>query len=115
MTAVRKITKTNIKRKLTYNVGFALEYGVEEAIVLSKLVSFSEIRMRDNGFTWCLYDELEEQTGLTRPRIKSAIRFLKEEGFIEVKRMHIQEGELLQHISCNHFKLNENKSIIVED
>lgn len=116
MTAVRKITKTNIKMKMSYSIGLALEYGVEEAIILSKLMSFSKIRMRDDGFTWCLYDELEEQTGLTRPRIKHAIKSLEEEGFIYTKRAYIKDRQLWRSpISCNHFKINENKSIVIEN
>lgn len=116
MAVNRKITKANIKTRVSYSVGLALRYGVEESIILSKIMSFAETRMRDDGFTWCLYDELEEQTGLTRPRIKHAIKSLEEEGFIYTKRAYIKDRQLWRSpISCNHFKINENKSIVIEN
>lgn len=96
------------KLDVFYSSEFAEAFGLHEAIILCKLISLRETRVRDDGFTWCLYDELSRQIGLTHSQIRRAVKNLEEGDVIEVKRMYIQDKKSRRSpISCNHFKIND--------
>lgn len=79
---------------MSYNVDIAKRYGIAEAIITSYFLPIHNERMN-----------AESQT-------KRAVKHLKEEGIIDVKRACIQDTKCTRAaISCSHFKFKQIKAI----
>ena len=73
-----------------YNVDIAKRYGINEAIVLNKLVFLHQFNKRDDGFTWYTTKDWEEHTALSYYQVRKALEHLADEGIIEIKNTYIQ-------------------------
>ena len=73
-----------------YNVDIAKKYGINEAIVLNKLVFLHQFNKRDDGFTWYTTKDWEEHTALSYYQVRKALEHLADEGIIEIKNTYIQ-------------------------
>ena len=73
-----------------YNVDIAKQYGINEAIVLNKLVFLHQFNKRDDGFTWYTTKDWEEHTALSYYQVRKALEHLADEGIIEIKNTYIQ-------------------------
>ena len=73
-----------------YNVDIAREFGINEAIVLNKLVYLHQIAKRGDGFTWYTAKDWKEHTGLSYYQVNKALQHLVNAGIVEVKNTYIQ-------------------------
>ena len=73
-----------------YNVDIAREFGINEAIVLNKLVYLHQIAKRGDGFTWYTAKDWKEHTGLSYYQVNKALQHLVKAGIVEVKNTYIQ-------------------------
>ena len=73
-----------------YNVDIAKKYGINEAIVLNKLVFLHQLNKRADGFTWYTTKDWEEHTALSYYQVRKALEHLADEGIIEIKNTYIQ-------------------------
>ena len=73
-----------------YNVDIAREFGINEAIVLNKLVYLHQIAKRGDGFTWYTAKDWKEHTGLSYYQVNKALQHLANAGIVEVKNTYIQ-------------------------
>ena len=73
-----------------YNVDIAREFGINEAIVLNKLVYLHQIAKRGDGFTWYTAKGWKEHTGLSYYQVNKALQHLVNAGIVEVKNTYIQ-------------------------
>ena len=73
-----------------YNVDIAREFGINEAIVLNKLVYLHQIAKRVDGFTWYTAKDWKEHTGLSYYQVNKALQHLVNAGIVEVKNTYIQ-------------------------
>ena len=73
-----------------YNVDIAREFGINEAIVLNKLVYLHQIAKRGDGFTWYTAKDWKEHTGLSHYQVNKALQHLVNAGIVEVKNTYIQ-------------------------
>ena len=73
-----------------YNVDIAREFGINEAIVLNKLVYLHQISKRGDGFTWYTAKDWKEHTGLSYYQVNKALQHLVNAGIVEVKNTYIQ-------------------------
>ena len=73
-----------------YNVDIACEFGINEAIVLNKLVYLHQIAKRGDGFTWYTAKDWKEHTGLSYYQVNKALQHLVNAGIVEVKNTYIQ-------------------------
>ena len=73
-----------------YNVDIAKKYGINEAIVLNKLVFLHQFNKRADGFTWYTTKDWEEHTALSYYQVRKALEHLADEGIIEIKNTYIQ-------------------------
>ena len=73
-----------------YNVDIAKQYGINEAIVLNKLVFLHQFNKREDGFTWYTTKDWEEHTALSYYQVRKALEHLADEGIIEIKNTYIQ-------------------------
>ena len=73
-----------------YNVDIAREFGINEAIVLNKLVYLHQIAKRGDGFTWYTAKDWKEHTGLSYYQVNKALQHLVSAGIVEVKNTYIQ-------------------------
>lgn len=79
----------NVGISAGYNVGLAQEYGVNEAIVLNRLIFLHRNTRRKDGFTWQTAKDWYEHTGLSNYQVKRALDHLAELGIIEAKNTYI--------------------------
>ncbi len=68
----------------------AREFGINEAIVLNKLVYLHQIAKRGDGFTWYTAKDWKEHTGLSYYQVNKALQHLVNAGIVEVKNTYIQ-------------------------
>ena len=73
-----------------YNVDIAREFGINEAIVLNKLVYLHQIAKRGDDFTWYTAKDWKEHTGLSYYQVNKALQHLVNAGIVEVKNTYIQ-------------------------
>ena len=73
-----------------YNVDIARKFGINEAIVLNKLVYLHQIAKRGDGFTWYTAKDWKEHTGLSYYQVNKALQHLVNAGIVEVKNTYIQ-------------------------
>ena len=73
-----------------YNVDIAREFGINEAIVLNKLVYLHQIAKLGDGFTWYTAKDWKEHTGLSYYQVNKALQHLVNAGIVEVKNTYIQ-------------------------
>ena len=73
-----------------YNVDIAREFGINEAIVLNKLVYLHQMAKRGDGFTWYTAKDWKEHTGLSYYQVNKALQHLVNAGIVEVKNTYIQ-------------------------
>ena len=73
-----------------YSVDIAKRYGINEAIVLNKLVFLHQFNKRADGFTWYTIKDWEEHTALSYYQVRKALEHLANEGIIEIKNTYIQ-------------------------
>ena len=73
-----------------YNVDIAREFGINEAILLNKLVYLHQIAKRGDGFTWYTAKDWKEHTGLSYYQVNKALQHLVNAGIVEVKNTYIQ-------------------------
>ena len=73
-----------------YNVDIAREFGINEAIVLNKLIYLHQIAKRGDGFTWYTAKDWKEHTGLSYYQVNKALQHLVNAGIVEVKNTYIQ-------------------------
>ncbi len=88
-----------------YNVNLAVEYGLTEAIMLSKIAFWQSLTNSPDGYCWRTAKEIQEETSLTQFQQDRAIKHLKNLGFIDVYREQIPGGNK----SCNHFKITDKE------
>lgn len=97
---------------MSYNIDIAKRYGIAEAIITSYFLPIHNERMNAEGFSWFFYDEVSNMTGLSISQTKRAVKHLKKEGIIDVKRACIQDTKCTRAaISCSHFKFKQIKAI----
>ena len=87
----------------SFDVDFAIEYGVQEAILVNKFLYLERYTTREDGFCWRTAQELYEETGLTKRQTTRAIDNLESLGFLETKNTHISGTS----INARHFKLTK--------
>ena len=85
----------------SFDVDFAIEYGVQEAILVNKFLYLERYTTREDGYCWRTAQELYEETGLTKRQTARAIEHLESLGFLETKNTHINGTS----INARHFKL----------
>lgn len=73
-----------------YNVDIAREFGINEAIVLNKLVYLHQMAKRSDGFTWYTTKDWEKHTALSYYQVNKALQHLVDKGIVEVKNTYIQ-------------------------
>lgn len=73
-----------------YNVDIAREFGINEAIVLNKLVYLHQMAKRSDGFTWYTAKDWEKHTALSYYQVNKALQHLVDKGIVEVKNTYIQ-------------------------
>ena len=73
-----------------YNVDIAREFGINEAVVLNKLVYLHQIAKRGDGFTWYTAKDWKEHTGLSYYQVNKALQHLVNAGIVEIKNTYIQ-------------------------
>lgn len=73
-----------------YNVDIAREFGINEAIVLNKLVYLHQMAKRSDGFTWYTSKDWEKHTALSYYQVNKALQHLVDKGIVEVKNTYIQ-------------------------
>ena len=73
-----------------YNVDIAREFGINEAIVLNKLVYLHQMSKRSDGFTWYTAKDWEKHTALSYYQVNKALQHLVDKGIVEVKNTYIQ-------------------------
>ena len=76
---------------MSYYVDIAKRYGIAEAIITSYFLPIYNGRMNAEGLVGFFYDEVSNTTGLSISQTKRAVKHLKEEGIIDVKRACIQD------------------------
>ena len=90
-------------KKGYYNVDLALQYGLPCAILLDRIETMCKLSKRPDGFCWMTDGQISKETGLTRNRIITARKLLREMGLITVKRHYIPGS----NSNCNYYKINE--------
>ena len=73
-----------------YNVDIAREFGINEAIVLNKLIYLHQMAKRSDGFTWYTAKDWEKHTALSYYQVNKALQHLVDKGIVEVKNTYIQ-------------------------